>query len=105
MRWRPRQGRREHHPANSPYYSLLRLPSLGGYGDGVLPQGAIPGRPYLSGGHGHPLGVGLSLFQALLHALPLYTRYYLEVSASLAFTAAGSSTAEAGTSSQVTESM
>jgi len=37
--WRDVEFRRwrEHDPSNSPCCSLLRLPSLGGYGNGVLP--------------------------------------------------------------------
>jgi acetyl xylan esterase AXE1 len=49
-----------------------RLSLLGGHGNGALLQGAIPGRQYLSPGHGHPLCAGLSLLQVLLHPLPLY---------------------------------
>src|SRR6266403_5150122 len=68
----PRQGRRGHDPTNPPFEALPRLPSLGGYGNGALLQGAIPGRQYLSAGHGHSLSVGLSLSQVLLYPLPLY---------------------------------
>src|SRR5437870_7065029 len=51
----PRRRRRGHDPTNPPFETLPRLPSLSGHGNGALLQGAIPGRQYLSPGHGHPL--------------------------------------------------
>jgi len=67
----PRQRRRGHEPTNSPFEALPRLPSLGGHGNGALLPDAMPGRQYLSPGHGHPLCADLSLLQVLLHPLPL----------------------------------
>src|SRR5438309_10254439 len=68
----PRRRRRGHDPTNPPFETLPRLPSLSGHGNGALFQDAIPGRQYLSPGHGHPLGVCVSLFQVLLYALSLH---------------------------------
>src|SRR5882757_7167236 len=68
----PRQRRRGHDPTNPPFEALPHLSSLGGHGNGALLPDAIPGRQYLSPGHGHPLRLGLSLFQVLLHPVPLY---------------------------------
>jgi hypothetical protein len=68
----PRQRQRGHDPTNPPFEALPRLPPLGGHGNGALLPDAIPGRQYLSPGHGHPLGVGLPLLQVLLHPLPPY---------------------------------
>src|SRR5271169_5302933 len=68
----PRQRRRGHDPTNPPFEALPRLSSLGGHGNGALLQDAISGRQYLPAGNGHPLCVSISLFQVLLHPLPLY---------------------------------
>src|SRR6267154_202403 len=67
-----RQRRRGHDPTNPPCETFPRLSPLGDHGNGALLQDAIPGRLYLSAGHGHPLCAGLPLLQVLLHPLPLY---------------------------------
>ena len=71
----PRQRRRGHDPTNPPFETFPRLSPLGDHGNGALLQDAIPGRQYLSAGHGHPLCAGLPLLQVLLHPLPLYKAF------------------------------
>ncbi len=76
----PRQRRRGYDPTNPLCEALACLFSIDGYGNGALLQHAIPGRQYLSAGHGHSLCAGLSLLQVLLHPLPRYIAYSILLS-------------------------